>query len=630
MEDKALKSILQTLVDENISPAAINVWPGVKERLVARNHPLFRKGASMKPELFSHRRAPLALMTAILILFALVALLVTPPGRALAQQILLFFNRTNSNTLVIPTVQASLAPANNQAASPSPAVPAQSPVRTVSPAPTEAGCGSPYAPRCQVEQVQPQVDFPVHALTRLPDDVRFVGATFDQGSVMLTYQSQGTLMLIETPEGQDAPAWQVSNDASVQSVTIGGLPGEYVQGGWVGLAKNGSIAWDATLPTQTLRWAVDGIRYTLSYTPGKVSSSPHQIALDQLVALAAGIQPVAQADLLTPTAPRSGLQDIQAQAGFAVIEPAWLPERFVLRHAAYNTGLQAACLYYDTGPDDIPYPLVIAESAGILPAAKDLRPVATYEGKVIAIPGPEELITVRGADGKQGTLASNGLDITSVCGGESLAINTALLWQSGGRSFIIFGRFDNYMGEGYVTRMEMIRMAETLNGMNMNDAGANPRALDPERMLSARDADTVTGVHVLAPTKMLTSLHLDHISYPSGAGSPIAFADGWPGMIATLYTGQFSGIVGDDRILILQVPQSEWTLAQRELEGGYTADTVRGQPAIYKELCWQAPSGPSCQPKLIWLEGESGFEVQATFSALLPKATFLEIVESMR
>jgi len=634
METNSLKTILQTLVDENISTDSIHIWTGVKDRLAARNYPLFQQGVSMKPNLFSRRRAPLALMTALFVLFALAVLVVTPPGRALAQQILQFFNRTESNMLVVPTIEASLAPVKNYAATvPSTNTPAaayrtESPVEADTPASTDAGCGTPYAPSCRVDQIQSQVVFPIQALTNLPNNVRFVGAAPYQGGVVLTYESKGTLMLIETPEAQDAFSWQVSNDATVEAVTISNLPGEYVQGGWMGATGNGSVTWDATLPTQTLRWAVDGIRYTLSYTPGKISDTPDQFELDTLVAMAAGIRPAEQAGLPTLAVPDLSLQQIKQQIGFEVFEPVWLPTRFALRHATYYSQSRAACLYFDAGPNDVEYPLIIVERNGALPAAKDLRPVVLYDGKVIEVPTPEEKVTVRGADGEQGTLASNGLETSKVCGGESQVMNNALLWQSGTRSYIIFGRFDNYHGEGYVTRMEMIRVAETLNGIGPSDAYGNLGRPDPERLFSVRDAETVTGVDILAPARMLPSLHLDHIAYHHG--DTTLSAASWPNMIVTLYTRQSPSNVSGDRILITQVPHAEWTLAQREREGGCTADTVRGLTALYQEFCWQGAGVPGCRQTLIWLEGSTGFEIQTNFASLLPKSLIFDIAESMR
>jgi hypothetical protein len=433
---------------------------------------------------------------------------------------------------------------------------------------------------------------------------------------------------METPEMPDAQVWQVSQDAVVEAVTIGSLPGEYVRGGWMGMAENGGVSWDADLPTQTLRWAADGIRYTLAYMPGKLSSTPYQFELDRLVALAAGIRPANQANLPTPPVADLNLQQIEERAGFPVTEPSWLPPRFTLRRAVYNSQHNAACLYYDTGPNDVQYPMIIFESNWALPAIKELRPVALYDGKVIDIPMPEDTVPVRGANGEQGTLASYGLETSKLCGSESPTMNNALLWNSGHRSFIIFGHFDNYYGEGYVTRMEMVRMAEMLNGIDLPHASESANLLDPQRLFSVRDAETVSGADVLAPTRMLNTLHLDHIAFQGS--DTTQGAAGWPNMVITIYTRQSPSDFTGDRITISQVLHADWTLPQRELEGGFTADPGRGQPALYQEICWQGEGVPSCRQTLIWLEGSTGFEIQTNFTALLPKSLIFDIAESMR
>jgi len=249
-----------------------------------------------------------------------------------------------------------------------------------------------------------------------------------------------------------------------------------------------------------------------------------------------------------------------------------------------------------------------------------------YDGKVVEVATPVESVTLPGAVNEQATLASNGFEPEKVCGGESLVINNALLWKSSDRSFIIFGRFDNHFGEGYITRMDMIRIAKTLNGIDTS----GEQALDPQRLFSVRDAEIVTGTHVLAPAEMLTSLHLDHITYRNGGDSTMVAADGWPVMIATLYTRESPSNVSRDRIMITQVPHAGWTLAQREREGGYKADKVRGQPALYQEFCWQSAGVPGCHQTLIWLEGDTGYELLASFPALLTKETLFSLVESLR
>src|SRR5512139_4101954 len=107
MENKDFKTILQNALEQEVPASQIGLWTGIRERLVAGRKPSFEQGEKMKP-IGSRRLQRLALV--MLMIVALMAVvLITPQGRAFAQDIFKFFKRADSNVMPIsPDLVASV------------------------------------------------------------------------------------------------------------------------------------------------------------------------------------------------------------------------------------------------------------------------------------------------------------------------------------------------------------------------------------------------------------------------------------------------------------------------------------------------------------------------------------------
>src|SRR5689334_25369984 len=100
MDEKKVQSILQKALEEEIPSSEIKLWPAVKASLVAGTKPFVQQGERMN-SMGSRRIQRVALMVLMVAVLGIVAL-ITPPGRAFAQNILQFFRRAESYERPLP------------------------------------------------------------------------------------------------------------------------------------------------------------------------------------------------------------------------------------------------------------------------------------------------------------------------------------------------------------------------------------------------------------------------------------------------------------------------------------------------------------------------------------------------
>lgn len=195
------------------------------------------------------RRVARGIYTSLAVIAALLALaFVTPQGRALAQSVLLFFTRTESDTFHMEPSDLTFEDTT----------------------PFHAECGISIAPRCSVEQIRSMVDFEVKEPGMLPDGLSFIGSTGGPDFVELKYgyadRLDGNLHVIVEAVGKPSGIGTgiVAKSANVEAVQIGNLPGEF----YIGVLfqdENGNVTWNPDDPTSTLRWEDGGSTYTLTY-----------------------------------------------------------------------------------------------------------------------------------------------------------------------------------------------------------------------------------------------------------------------------------------------------------------------------------------------------------------------------
>ena len=627
MKQNPLTQILERLAGQGI-PEDVDYRAAVRARLET-SKTRSRKGVLSMNNSFARPRRLAAVIVLVVLLFA-ITLFITPQGRAWAQSAWRFFTGAESDARLAPTLSPGIASlqANDSAV----ALPADTP-QPQSSLPFQAACGSRAYPRCSLVQIQALVDFPVRQLAALPVGWEFVGATGGPQQALLFYRSaEGELELLQNPVTAPDPwAWPVGGSAQVEAVEIGDAAGEYVQGAWEDAGQNsGSLTWNALIPEKTLRWEADSMRYTLRFVPAK---SDQGIEPDKtmFVELAAHlVLEFANLTTSTPT-PDTGLTDVAAAAGFPISQAGWLPERYVFDRAVYAPERNTVCLFYRYPESEGSPTLALIQSPWSLALPDILMSPQFYNDIQIDIPVHTEAVAVGGALNGQALYASNGLEVNPLCGARGVTTNHALLWQSGGKSFVLSAMLDAYDGRGFLTRLEMRRLAESLTGVSTISAGA----LDPEYLPSVEAAETLAGFKIMAPTQMSAGVRFAYAVYRD-ANAPVmpnALAQGAPEVVQVYLASSRDSLGRFHSYLFFQNIVAPNTLEEIALGGGEWV-SVHDLPAVYYQSCWDETANggdAGCTLNLSWLD-EAGmrFDINAYLPGMLAKEVLLEIAESMR
>lgn len=621
MDEKTLKSILQTIVDENISSDSINLLPVVKDNLIARKHPLYSIGDRMDSQESNRATFRWTVVTVCAALF--VMFFFTPPGRALAQDILKFFFRGSSDSLTAPTLSA---PVISQ-----PDLPEVNPDRILPTAipqnslPFQQACGNLISPHCVFSQVQSMVDFQLYQLSVLPENVQLVGVTGGPQQVTSVYAGDGLNGMLRLQQ-EPVPSGLkrqiiVAASADVEGAQVANKPAEYVDGGWFGVDTNdGQLGWHVDAGVKTLRWQAEDQVFTLQFLAAKMSTG---ILLDKSALIDLANQLVQAGKNETTPLPVADISiaQLSEKVGFEIRQPAWLPDGYTYQDATIVSDRNGVCLYYryQDGLDGAPLMAIYEGPAYTAPSPDEIKLVLTYEGQEIDTPLDQQTISISGASENSGLWIDNGgLDAAKICNYPGYLANRGLLWQSEGLSFAIFGLLDQFQGRGFVTRMEMQQIAESLNGQPASTA-TGP---DPDRLLRISEADKLVEFNLKVPGIMSADLYFDHalVRHTSGLDE-----------VYMIYVG---GPNGDGRrygLTIIQAAGETQTLEETYLAGGYERLNIKDQPGIYREICWTIPASDKteCGQESTWFEDGIRYDLSVYLPGLISKEDFLAIAESL-
>jgi hypothetical protein len=269
MESKNIKAILQTALEQNLPSSQVNLWPAVKERLVARHNTLFQQGETMnKPK--PHAVFRIALTTLGIVALLMLAV-VTPQGRAFAQNILRFFVRADQDRYPLQSWQMT-PPANS----------------------------SPESPfQLSVREAEELAGYDVLSPVDVPSGMIFVGASYDE-KYHIVSQAFGQdaeyieISLWQQPLEYYQPCGDISQacdnllgatfvgaSAYLETVQIGNQTGEYLEGVWE-LTNDGPV-WNPTPYARHLRWKTETMIFELVY-------NGMNLGRDDLVTLAASLR----------------------------------------------------------------------------------------------------------------------------------------------------------------------------------------------------------------------------------------------------------------------------------------------------------------------------------------------------
>ncbi len=523
----------------------------------------------------------IALATALVFVVWLVILFATPQGRAWAQNTLRFFTRTAGNTLPVtpyPTAGIVLVD-TTPGVEPTPNPIPTTDIHTLIPFYDQ--CGNWASPTCTVDQVRSMVNFPVKELAHLPDDMRLIGATGGPDGVIIHYEREdrmGGIMLSQGPWTENlVEAWKVALTATVETALIGNVTGEYMKGSWSIAGVDAVTTWDPSSDLQTLRWQEGELFFTMLVF-GLPEDQGQPLGKDGMAALAAGLTTQSVA-IVPDTSQLKTIQEAEALAGFEVIEPGQLLEDFSFSHAAYSAEQNTVCLFYQYKDQDETFapPLTIVQSTTPLPGFQDL-PDPMYEENHI---DPSEYLitrttTIEGALGGQGVFLDNGsIDIGTLCGLARMPYAQGVIWQAvNGRYFALFYNRDAWVGTGYLTTLEMLDVVNELNGVT-----ALPfNLVDPERLHSVQEAETLAGFDVKEPGKLPQGYAFDHATYQ---------LYGQVRTVSLIYVrwnelgGGYNGFSISTSVGVTKTLE----MMDAEVHDNFMKTSVNGQPALYVQGC---------------------------------------------
>ena len=302
-----------------------------------------------------NRRVRLALAMTVLLLVA--GLLISPQGRAWAQEVFQFFSRINAQAVEIPESQSRLMEESANISYDLPLVPLFIP--TVSPEMAALpGCGTPeeaQSYRCRVALAESQLGFDLKELRATPENWKFEYLYFDAVSklAMISYivdqnsPASGSFLLTQGigdfPTDFANIPWEAVPADKVEPVKVGGHNGEYVKGSF-GTPVDKTLTW-SDLYVHRLAWSDDVRWYRITLWPSP--TSPDLMDRDRLIALAESLvdSPNEEIEALDPDALYS-ISDAEQVFGVNLKAPTFLPLDIDFEYARYYSSNDEIRLFY--------------------------------------------------------------------------------------------------------------------------------------------------------------------------------------------------------------------------------------------------------------------------------------------
>jgi hypothetical protein len=380
MNKKVLRSMLKNLAEQKAPANQVNLWPAIQTR-VQMGHSNYSKGTIMEKQTNPLRWQLRAVYLFVAIIVISASFLMFPQGRALGQELLHFFTRGETNVMPGVTVTPVKWVEQTRGVSlptstPIPATP------TVSLMAFEQECGPINTPHCSVEDIRQRVNFPVYGLAQSPAGMNFAGATGGPGRAVLVYTTpdqSGSLVIFEDPfEGsKHLLAGEVGADAVIQSLAVGSVMAEYVQGNYDG--NQNPPVWNNDLDTQMMRWVDHDVLFTFyllgmkahlgasdmvalaeTLTSGPVSSN----ALSEAVTKTPTPEPTVDMHAIYPLT----LAEAEAKAEHHLLLPGRLPETLSFLGGKYDGKSKIVTIIYTMNLPGFP------EAQGGLIVSEQLAP----------------------------------------------------------------------------------------------------------------------------------------------------------------------------------------------------------------------------------------------------------------
>jgi hypothetical protein len=261
MNEKTTRTILRNLSEQKAPGIEIDLWPAIRSRLQASGQ-IEQGGNSMSVKTKFTPRQAIAITLGVILMVVFFS--ATPPGRAVAQNILQFFTRSESDQLPLQDFQ--LTPTSG----------------TPSPDPASILNAQP-----DITEVQQKASFQIYVPAWIPDQFYFEGASIEENRpiVRIFYSLDETtngLVLRQEPvpmTDECELCGKVGAEATIQEVTIAGVYGEYVKGVWK-LTDQGAV-WESDPYLKRMRWQDHGMAFELVFM-----GPPDALSKEEMIAIA--------------------------------------------------------------------------------------------------------------------------------------------------------------------------------------------------------------------------------------------------------------------------------------------------------------------------------------------------------
>ena len=446
MDEKQFKLVINQIAEQAI-PETSDPLPVIKAyfRTVDRGPTKTRRFQTIQA---------IALVGLILV----AVLLITPQGRALAQEIIQFFSRSEGETVPLPQQQAT---AFSQIATPKPTY--RMALSTVAPGPSSpltdldrlaaqlSGCAQQYQSySCQAAAVKQMTGYAFKGFSSMPQG--YVFSKFDirpqEDMVMTIYRSiegEGWLVLYQG-KGNDSKFlkssdWTKAPSDKIETVKIGGEQGEYVRGMFVVKAGSSEMTWKDDGWVQKIGWQAGDNWFMIEENNNPIAQS--FLDKEHLLAIAGRLVDVQSIVVPTPNPQHlDSVQRVEELAGFRVLQPGLLPEDFKFDFARYEPEWKSVLLYYQ-GRSGV---LIIKQTENKDYILRDLTKTYPTVRKE----------TIRGYEGVYVNHGDNPKPVLWFEEGENI-----LFWKEGDRAMQIIYRPNDFYG-GQVGESELVAIGNSL------------------------------------------------------------------------------------------------------------------------------------------------------------------------
>lgn len=273
MNEKLLKETLNILADQAIL-ADYDPTPSVRQHIDTNLHIGRKRLDGKQPQ----ARLRLAGVAVLMILLMGVILLLTPPGRGFAQEVIRFFNFAESDVLPLPTGQLTELPPPTRTPAPTQLVELQEGTSAVNAHgamsyPTKSAIPTVQAEEntwnLTLDEAEQLAGFDLRIPASLAPGYRLDNVIYEpsSGEVIQFYEfhpySAGEMFLLG--QRQSPPEDIIGKSAAVEQITIRETPVEYVEGAWSGDSGLSVETWGGGAPYHTFRWQEGENYFTLVF-----------------------------------------------------------------------------------------------------------------------------------------------------------------------------------------------------------------------------------------------------------------------------------------------------------------------------------------------------------------------------